>query len=258
MSAAVANYAVAGALIRRALNEIGRVPAAAIPGVLAPAIFMLGTTSVFGELTELPGFTSDDFLDFILAVGLLQGAGFAGAATGVNLARDIEQGWFDRVLVTRAPRPIVLLGLVGSASVRASLPMTFLLVVGFSLGVHFPGADGLALAIVLPLSFAAVAASWTVTLALHFRSQTIGPLMQASVFMFVLFTTSYAPQELLTGWLKEVARWNPVTKILEAVRQGFVGDVTWATTWPAFAVLAVMGAGLAALALRTLNRTGAR
>ena len=35
----------------------------------------------------------------------MQGAGFTGAATGVNLARDIEQGWFDRLLVSPAPRP---------------------------------------------------------------------------------------------------------------------------------------------------------
>ena len=47
--------------------------------------------------------------------------------------------------------------------------------------------------------------------------------MQAGVFMAVLFTTAYAPQELLTGWLADVAKFNPVTLILEAVRQGFVG-----------------------------------
>ena len=39
------------ALIRRAANEILRVPGAAIPGVLAPTIFFLGLTSVFGSAT---------------------------------------------------------------------------------------------------------------------------------------------------------------------------------------------------------------
>ena len=42
---------------------------------------MLGLTSVFGKLTLLPGFTTDDYMTFILPVGLLQGAGFTGAAT---------------------------------------------------------------------------------------------------------------------------------------------------------------------------------
>ena len=66
--------------------------------------------------------------------------------------------------------------------------------------------------------------------------------MQAGVFMAVLFTTSYAPQELLTGWLHDVAKYNPVTQILEAVRQGFVGDVTWADTWPGLLALAGLAA----------------
>ena len=40
------------ALVRRASNELLRVPGAAIPGVLAPTIFFLGLTSVFGNLTR--------------------------------------------------------------------------------------------------------------------------------------------------------------------------------------------------------------
>ena len=42
--------------VRRSANELIRVPGAAIPGVLAPTIFFLGLTSVFGSLTLLPGF----------------------------------------------------------------------------------------------------------------------------------------------------------------------------------------------------------
>ena len=114
-----ADLATIRALMRRALNEILRVPGAAIPGVLAPAIFFLGLTAVFGNLTLLPGFTSESYQSFLIAVSLMQGAGFTGAATGVNLARDIEQGWFDRLLASPAPRTVLLAGLVLSASLRA-------------------------------------------------------------------------------------------------------------------------------------------
>ncbi len=122
-----ADIEVVSALIRRAANEILRVPGAAIPGVLAPTIFFLGLTAVFGNLTQLPGFTTDTYQSFIIPVSLMQGAGFTGAATGVNLARDIEQGWFDRLLVSPAPRPVLLAGLVLSASLRALVPATVLL-----------------------------------------------------------------------------------------------------------------------------------
>ena len=79
------------AFIKRALHEITRVPGAALPGVLAPSIFLVGLSGVFGEAARLPGFDATDFRTFIVPVGLLQGAAFTGAATGVNLARDIER-----------------------------------------------------------------------------------------------------------------------------------------------------------------------
>ena len=245
-----------GALMRRALNELLRVPGAAIPGVLAPSLFMLGLTGAFGELTELRGFETDSFLSFILPVSLVQGATFAGAATGVNLARDIEIGWFDRLLAAPTPRPALLAGIVLSASLRSLLPITGVLVLGLALGANWPGLGGLVVAVGLAFAFAAVAASWTVGLALRFKTQAAAPLMQASMFVAVLFTTSYAPQEVLTGWLATVARYNPVTRIVEGVRQGFVGEVTWAETWPALAVLVVLLVLMAGFALRGLRHAG--
>src|SRR6478609_7369096 len=116
------NVATITALIRRAGNEIVRVPGAAIPGVMAPAIFFIGLSSVFGHLTLLPGFTTSSYQSFLIPVSMLQGAGFTGAATGVNLARDIEQGWFDRLMASPAPRWAILAGMAISASARALIP----------------------------------------------------------------------------------------------------------------------------------------
>lgn len=245
-----------GALTRRALNEILRVPTGAVPGVLAPTIFMLGLTAVFSKAASLPGFTTSDFQSFILPVGLLQGAGFTGAATGVNLARDIEGGWFDRLLVAPVSRPTLLTGIVLSASLRALLPGTFLLIVGFSFGVHWPGIDGLLIAYALIMGMAAAMACFAISVALKFRTQQAAPLMQMGNFIATLFTTSYAPYALLAGWLQTISDINPVTNVLAGVRQGFVTTVTWADTWPAFVSLAGMIVVLGAIALRGMTRVG--
>jgi ABC-type multidrug transport system permease subunit len=253
---AIANLATVRVLIRRASNEIVRVPGAAIPGVLAPTIFFLGLTAVFGNLTLLPGFDTQSYQSFIIPVSMLQGAGFTGAATGVNLARDIEQGWFDRLLASPAPRPALLAGLVLSASLRSLIPATVLLIVGFSIGVEWPGLGGLVLALFCCMATATIAACWGVSLALKYRTQSAAPLMQSGMFVLVLTTTAYAPLELLQGWLADIARINPLTQVVEAARQGFVGEsITWAGTWPAFAALAGLLAVLTYFALRGMART---
>lgn len=250
------DLAVIASLIRRAGNEILRVPGAAIPGVLAPAIFFLGLTSVFGHLTRLGGFGTDSYQSFLIAVSLLQGAGFTGAATGVNLARDIEQGWFDRLLVSPAPRPVLLAGLVLSASVRSLIPAAFLLTVGFALGVHWPGVGGLLLAVLLVMAMGTLAALWGCALALKFRSQSAAPLMQAGMFVLILTTSAYAPLDKLIGWLHTVARYNPMTQVLDAARQGFVGGLSWGDTWPGLVAIAGLIALMALLSLRGMSRTG--
>jgi ABC-2 type transport system permease protein len=248
--------AMVAVLTRRALNEILRVPGAAIPGVLAPTIFFLGLVAVFGNLTLLPGFDTDSYQSFLIPVSLMQGAGFTGAATGVNLARDIEQGWFDRLLVSPAPRSVLLLGMFISASFRSLIPATVLLAVAFGLGAHWPGVGGLALALVIVMGMAMIAAGWATTLALRFKSQSAAPLMQSAMLVLILTTTAYAPLALLTGWLATVARYNPATQIVEAARQGFVpGTVTWAETWPGLLALFGLIALLSALALRGMRRT---
>jgi ABC-2 type transport system permease protein len=244
------------ALSLRALNEILRVPGAAIPGILAPTIFMIGISGVFGEAAQLPGFEATDFRTFIVPVGMLQGAGFTGAATGVNLARDIERGWFDRLLTGPSPRTVLLAGIVASACLRALLPATFLVLVAFSLGTGVEHVGGLVLAIPLVMGFAAAMACWGCIIALRFGTQQAAPLMQMVAFASILLTTAYAPAALLSDWLREISEVNPVNYVLEGVRQAYVYDVGWERTWQAYLALALVLALFGAGAVRLMQRVG--
>jgi len=252
-----ANLATIAALMARAKNELLRVPGAAIPGVLAPTIFFLGLNGVFGALTQLKGFTTGAYESFIVPVSMLQGAGFTGAAAGVNLARDIEQGWTDRLLVSPAPRWVLLAGAVLAASARALIPATFVLVIALLLGAGWPGIGGLLIAYFMVAAMAAVAACWGSSLALRFKSQSAAPLMQAGMMALILTTTAYAPLLLLQPWMRSVAKVNPVTDVIEAARQGFVGGVSWAETWPGVVALLGLLVVLGAWALREMRRTAA-
>jgi len=250
-----ANLATIAALMSRAKNELLRVPGAAIPGVLAPTIFFLGLNGVFGALTHLRGFTTGTYESFIVPVSMLQGAGFTGAAAGVNLARDMEQGWVDRLLVSPAPRWVLLAGTVLAASARALIPATFVLTIALLLGAGWPGLDGLAIAYLMVAAMAAVAACWGSALALRFKSQSAAPLMQAGMMALILTTTAYAPLALLQPWMQSVAEVNPVTQVIDAARQGFLGGVSWTETWPALLALLGLLAVLGAWALREMRRT---
>ncbi|HYP56079.1 MAG TPA: ABC transporter permease [Solirubrobacterales bacterium] len=251
------NLATIGVIINRSKNELLRVPGAAIPGVLAPTIFFLGLNGVFGNLTQLTGFNTDSYASFLVPVSVLQGAGFTGAATGVNLARDIEGGWLDRLLVSPAPRWVLLTGMVVAAALRAFIPATAVLLVAFAVGAHWPGLDGLLLAYAMVAATAAVAACYAIALALRYKSQSAAPLMQAGMLALILMTTAYAPLHLLEGWLQDIAEVNPMTPVVDAVRQGFLGSVGWTDSWHGLLAALGMLVVMAALSLRGMRRIAA-
>ena len=250
---------VALVLWRRSLNEVLRVRGALLPATVAPVIFMLGITGQFGRLTGLDGFETDSYISWIVPLSCLQGAGFAGAATGSNLARDIEQGWFDRLLVAPVPRPLLVVGPILGAVTRSLVPATVVLVVGLIIGADLTGGVPGLLALYFACgAFCATAALWGIFMAVTFRTQQAGPLMQQGVFLAVFLSTAYTPEVLLRGWLAEAAHYNPVTHVLEMARQATVVGIepSFAHTWPGVVALAGMAAALGALAMAGLHRMG--
>jgi ABC-2 type transport system permease protein len=250
---------VALTLWRRSLNEVLRVRGALLPATIAPVIFMLGITGQFGRLTGLQGFPTDSYISWIVPLSCLQGAGFAGAAVGANLARDIEQGWFDRLLVAPVPRPLLVVGPILGAVSRSLVPATVVLVVGLIIGADLTGGVyGLFCLYFAAAAFCATAALWGVFMAVTFRTQQAGPLMQQGVFLAVFLSTAYTPEVLLQGWLAEAAALNPVTHVLELARQATVEGIepSFANTWPGVVALAGMAAVLGALAVTGLRRMG--
>jgi ABC-2 type transport system permease protein len=259
MSGAVYAATLSRAMWQRSLNEILRVRGALLPTTVAPMIFLLGTTGQFGRLADLSGFPTTSYLAWILPLSCLQGAGFAGGAAGANLARDIEQGWFDRLLTSPAPRFLLLAGPVLAAMTRAAVPTTVILLTGLALGSGLSGGiPGLIALYVAAIWFCMIASLWGSSMALRARSQQVGPLIQNGVFLVVFLSTAYTPIGLLDGWLGTFAKYNPVTYVLEMARQATVEGIppSWEHTWPGLLALTGMTLVFGWLALRELRRMG--
>lgn len=246
-------------LWRRSLNEVLRVRGALLPATIAPVVFLLGMSGQFARLTGLEGFPTDSYISWVVPLSCLQGAGFAGAATGANLARDIEQGLFDRLLVAPVPRFVLVAGPLLGGVTRSLVPATVVLLVGLALGAELTGGvAGLIALYVAAAGFCTVAGLWAVFMALIFRTQQAGPLMQQGVFLAVFLSTAYTPQTLLSGWLERAAQYNPVTYVLELARQATVSGIEPGIihSLPGLAALAGLFVAFCALAAFGLRRMG--
>ena len=195
-----------------------------------------------------------------MPLSCLQGAGFAGAATGSNLARDIEQGWFDRLLVSPVPRPLLLVGPILGAITRSLVPATVVLIVGLLIGAELTGGvPGLLALYFACAAFCACAALWGIFMAVTFRTQQAGPLMQQGVFLAVFLSTAYTPEVLLRGLARRgraAATRSPTCSRWRARRRSSGSSRALRTRCPGSLALGGHGGVLGTLAMFGLRRMG--
>lgn len=242
-------------LALRNLRLIPRLPSTFIPSLVMPVFLTIAFTGAFSGLVFLPGFPAEKIVDWVIPMTILQGAAFAGVTTGMGAARDLENGFFDRFLTSPAPRGAILAAPLVASFVRAAIPIAMLLIVAVLGGAHFyGGALGIGVLLIACFGMSVVAGAYALGVALRLKTQQAAPLMQTGVFLLFFLSTAQMPLEFLTGWLHTVARFNPMTNVLELGRQGFLGEVAWASTWPGLVALGAMLVTVLLFAARGMQR----
>ena len=233
-------WRVASMLARRSIVLTARLPSAFIPSLIFPIFFVLSFSGAFSGVALLPGFPTDDILNWYAPMSIIQGSGFLGTMVGMSTTRDIESGFYDRLLLAPSPRWPLLVGPVAGSLVR-SLPQLYVVLAVAGLGGMKLESDALGLLTLLVASFGVttIHAFWTLGLAFRFRSQRAAPLMQIGVFVTLFLASAQVPISVMTGWLRDVARINPMSNVLRLARVGFLGDVTWSDCWGGLLALAV-------------------
>src|SRR6059036_3217772 len=123
-------------LARRSVVRTIRQPANVIAPLLFPLMLLAVNSGGLEAETRLPGFPTDSFVGFALAVPFIQGALFATMNAGTDLARDIQTGFLSRLSLTPMRRLAVLAGQLGGVVTMGLVQAIVYLTVGLAAGVH--------------------------------------------------------------------------------------------------------------------------
>jgi ABC-2 type transport system permease protein len=249
---------VSAGLAWRSLILVRRMPSVFLPSLIMPLFILIATAGAFRGISLLPQFEGASYLAFTIPLATVMGAGFAGMNAGMTLARDIEGGFVDRLVVSPAPRITLIAGPLMAAGLRSLFTTTVVLTAGLIGGVGLPGVLDAAAVYLLAVGFSVVAACWAMGVALRTRTIQAAPLMQVVVFLSVFTSVAYAPREVLTGWLATVADVNPVTYLLEASRAAELTGLGWDELWPALVALCALLVLLGTWAVSGLAGLGRR
>ncbi|TFH37822.1 MAG: ABC transporter [Anaerolineales bacterium] len=242
-------------ITRRMLVTIFRTPAALLPPMAISIFFLVIYNSTLGEASGfIPNLGTNSYLGFILPLSIvsssLSGAGIAAQ----NMVRDIESGYFDKLLLTPISRAALLMGpiLAGALilGLQAHIVILFAVVMGLKSATGIAGLYAtIGMAILLGTGFA----GFTISAALGSGSAAATQGASFIFFPLTFLAPTFVPLELLSGWLKTAARFNPITYVLEAMRsilnQGWDGVVIGRALLACLLLAAAMYA-LAVIALR--------
>jgi ABC-2 type transport system permease protein len=245
-----------GSLARRSIVRTLRQPASSIPPITFPLALMAVNAAGLDAATQIPGFPTDSFLAFALAVPFIQGALFATMNGGTDLARDIQTGFFNRLSLTPMHGTAILVGTLAGVVALGLAQAVIYLVVGVvvadvEIASGFGGAVVLLLlATLIALGFGALGAMMALRTGSGEAVQGLFP----ALFVFLFISSMNMPRDLIAiDWFRIAATLNPVSYLLEGVRSliidGWDGQALALGFGVALAVAAV-SLTLAALALR--------
>ncbi len=202
---------------RRSLILLFREPTWGLPIILGVFFLLVYNGTLSGAAVFF--LQGQSYLGFILPLSVISTALSASGTAGQAIIRDIETGYFDKLLLTPVSRAALLLGPIIASAIALVIQTVPLLVIALFMGLE-PATGFLGLLVLLgyALLIGLALAGFVVAVALYTNSAAATNGASFLFFPLTFLTASFTPTELLTGWIRTAAEYNPITYLLEATR----------------------------------------
>lgn len=207
-------------IVRRNLIHIKRMPEMLLDVTIQPVMFVLLFAYVFGGSIAVNG-TPAGYREWLMAGIMGQTVAFASFIVAVGLTADIDKGIVDRMRSLPINPAAVLVGRSISSLLHSSIGIVIMSLTGLVVGWRIRGSvlDAvLAYALLLMWGFAMI---WLgILVGSSLRSvEAVNGLMFATMFPITFLAGTFAPTENMPSVLRTIAEWNPLSSLVQAVRE---------------------------------------
>jgi ABC-2 type transport system permease protein len=195
-------------------------PAAIIPGLIISSFFLLVYNDSLGGASRfIPGLGANSYLGFILPLSIISASLSGASLAGQSVVRDISSGYWDKLSLTPVSRSAMVLSAMIAGALVLMLQTSLVMTVGILMGLESTtGVVGILTVLGYSLLVGVAFSGLTVGVGLMTGS---GAATQGAAFLFFplsFLTATFVPVNLLTGWVRTAAQYNPITYVLEAMR----------------------------------------
>ena len=207
-----------GALVRRNLTHIKRQPEMLTDVTIQPVMFVLLFAFVFGGSIDIPGV---DYKEWLLPGIMAQTMAFSSFIVAIGLATDIGKGIVDRFRSLPIGRGSVVIARSLSSVIHSMIGIVVMSVTGLFIGwgINEGLAKGLlGYALLVLFGFMMI---WVGILAgSSLKSvEAVQGVMFTTIFPITFLSNAFARPEGMPDWLRFLAEWNPISALVQALRE---------------------------------------
>jgi ABC-2 type transport system permease protein len=215
-------------MVVRQLRNLMREPIWIALMVIQPMIWLILYGQLYSRVPSIRGGAST-YIEFLTPGVVCMNAFFGGMWGGMAMINDLDRHVVDRFLAAPASRFAIVFSQVARAGIIAILQAVILLVVALALGVRVHGgAVGWIVVLVASALLAMVFAGFSNGIALLLRKEASMIATANFVGLPLMFLSSILlTAAVMPGWIKGVARFNPVNWGVHAARNSVVVGGAW-------------------------------
>ncbi len=214
-------------LAGRAIRESLRQPGVEVTNIFIPLFFLAVSTGAIANFSDR-GFGVENYLAFQLPVAVLQAVAGSSSASGIAIVLDMERGYFDKLLLTPASRWSLIIGRVWADAVRAVFFATIMLIAALIAGSGMAaGVGGAIVILVIAGLFGGAYSGIGIFIAMRTGNAQAAQAGFLLFFPLLFMAPAFAPLAIFDDWLRWIATVNPVTYIMEGMRQLVIEDYGW-------------------------------
>jgi len=206
-------------IFRRNLIHIKRMPEMLLDVTIQPVMFVLLFAYVFGGAIAVSA--PAGYREWLLAGIMGQTIAFASFIVAVGLTGDIEKGIVDRFRSLPINPASILVGRSMSSLTHSFIGIIVMSLTGLVVGWRIRGSFVEAVASYGLLLLWGFAMIWVgILVGSSMRSvEAVNGVMFTTIFPLTFLSNAFAPTESMGTVLRAIAEWNPLSALVQAVRE---------------------------------------
>lgn len=239
----------------RYLRAFVRQPAWVGIALVQPIIWLLLFGALFKRVVDIPGFHSGSYIEFLTPGVVVMTAISSAGWNGMGFIDDMHRGVLDRILVSPVWRGALNAGSLLYSVITIALQVLVIVGIALAAGASFHnGVGGVAILILVSCLLAGSVAALSNGLALIAKQRETLIAAVTFVTLPVTFLSSaFMEQDLVPGWIRWIARFNPVNWAIQAGRSAAAQQTDWTLVGTRIGLLAALLLVSGALATRAFS-----